>query len=171
MARLACHLNDIHRGTAFFFLPACFFYGWQASQPGFCVHLCRLLLYSILENVTIGFQPFCVRILETSTFGFRRVSNDLLRIWYMRPPILENMTIGFQPFCVRILETSIFGFRVSNDMPRIWFTLPPILENMTIGFQPFCVRILETSIFGFRRVSNDMRHFGSCQEPILKLEN
>ena len=70
MARLACHLNDIHRGTAFFCLPACFIYGCQASQPGFCVHLCRLLLYSILENMTIGFQPFCVRILETLIFEY-----------------------------------------------------------------------------------------------------
>jgi hypothetical protein len=63
--------------------------------------------------MTIGFQPFCVRILETLTFGYLMTCV----IWFMpsadsetRKQILENMIIGFQPFGVRILETSTFGY-------------------------------------------------------------
>ena len=78
--------------------------------------------------MTIGFQPFCVRILETLIFEYQTTCD----IWCMPKAdsdigklILENLIIEFQPFCVRILETSTIG--VSNDMRDI-HAKRPIVE-------------------------------------------
>jgi hypothetical protein len=160
----------------FFACRACFIYGWQASQPGFCVHLCRLLLCSILENMIIGFQPFCVRILDYSTIGYLMTCATFGSCQApdsgTQKLILDNLIIEFQPFCVRILDYSTIGYLMTCD---IWFMPSARFWNSKTDTRQFDNRVStllcsHTRLFD-NRVSNDMRHLVHAKSRFWNSEN